>query len=748
MTTPKSTTDRCCWVHEWKEMRGAKGWWHSFELPDGTRIDGVHEVPVLKQRIAQFPIPENLQGRRVLDIGAWDGWFSFEMERRGAEVMAIDNWDNPRFRQIHGVLDSRVEYRQLDMYQLTPDRIGRFDIVLFMGVLYHLKHPLLALERVCALTTGMAAVESFVLRDRHRPDEDVEKVPVMEFYETDEFGGQTDNWIGPSLPCLLALCRTAGFARVELQRATDYGVAVACYRKWESPASHGGNAPTLIRVEHNTKPAIHFDSHADEYVSAWLTCGENNLDLNRVKPDVGGYGVRPIFVGHAEDGSWQANFKLPPGLEPGWHEVTVRLDTGPASNAKRIAVDLPVEDSAVLSSSRTAGEAQTLDRKPMNVQKVVSEIHARIRKEENPESRSSQDSYELAALRSVYERLYLNRNAVGKMPPSPDTLRAKIGAYLVRVVQRCLFWYTPQILQFQNDAISAFDSVCDLLSRQSERTAALGRDVHKLRREILDNTCDLISRQSERIASLEQELHELRREVANLKVRPDTGNVEPGLPNAFQFALQDRFRGSETDAAGKLQIYLETLKPLLPTLPRAQWLDIGCGRGEWIEAVSKLGYRVLGLDSNLASVLHCREKHLNVEERDALSYLRTLGDASVAVITAFHVVEHWPIHYLLALVEEVVRVLQPGGLLIIETPNPANLLIESTSFWNDPTHHRPIPMRLLEFVYEYFELTVMKRLELNPFPQDHRFAFDELSVVHRLNDYFYGPQDYALIGRR
>src|SRR5581483_10221557 len=102
------------------------------------------------------------------------------------------------------MLSSRVEYRQMDIYELTPESVGRFDIVLFMGVLYHLKHPLLALERVCALTTEMAAVDSFILREDHRPGENVETRPVMEFYETGEMGGQTDNWVGPSLPCLMA----------------------------------------------------------------------------------------------------------------------------------------------------------------------------------------------------------------------------------------------------------------------------------------------------------------------------------------------------------------------------------------------------------------------------------------------------------------------------------------------------------------------------------------------------------------
>src|SRR6202046_5001162 len=141
------------------------GWYHSMELPDGRVIAGFQSIERLRARIAQFHIPGDLRGKRVLDIGAWDGWFSFEMERRGAEVLAIDNWDNPRFHQARAMLNSRVEYRQMDMYELTPERVGRFDIVLFLGVLYHLKHPLLALERVCALATGLAAVGSLLLRE-------------------------------------------------------------------------------------------------------------------------------------------------------------------------------------------------------------------------------------------------------------------------------------------------------------------------------------------------------------------------------------------------------------------------------------------------------------------------------------------------------------------------------------------------------------------------------------------------------
>jgi tRNA (mo5U34)-methyltransferase len=331
------------YVPAWQRKLDAGGWWHSFDLPDGRHIEGVSTLTDLRERIGKFPIPEDLRGFRVLDIGAWDGWFSFEMERRGAEVLAIDCWDNPRFRQIHAALNSRVDYREMDFYDLTPETVGRFDIVLFMGVLYHLKHPLLALERVCALTTNMAVVDSFVLRERHRPGENVENRPVMEFYESDEFGGQRDNWCGPSLPCLIAMCRTAGFARVEHRANLTNSACIACYRKWEPAPMKASAAPELIDAYHHTTFGINFASKRDEYLTIFFRTRGAEPTMDTVQPQVGEYGVRPYYVEKRQSGAWQANFKLPPGMAPGWHDVTVRMN-GAISNPKRIAVDVPLPE--------------------------------------------------------------------------------------------------------------------------------------------------------------------------------------------------------------------------------------------------------------------------------------------------------------------------------------------------------------------------------------------------------------------
>ncbi|MDX2182037.1 MAG: methyltransferase domain-containing protein [Bryobacteraceae bacterium] len=326
-------------VDSWRERHARTGWWHSFEFPDGTRIDGACDLAGLRDRIGQFPIPDDLRGKRALDIGTWDGWFAFELERRGAQVVAVDTWDNPNFREAHTRLGSRVEYLQADVYELSPDVHGRFDIVLFMGVLYHLKHPLLALERVCALSTDFVAVDSYILRPELVDGTRWADRPMMEFYETTEFGGQIDNWCAPNLAGLMALCRTAGFARVELRSVIEFSACVACHRRWEPP-SHDTAAPRLAGVTHDVNFGINFRSLRDEMATIFFDHPEETLSIDDVKPSVGGLGVRPVYVAKTENG-WQANFKVPPGLAPGWHEVEVRVNGGPPGGGHRIAVDLP-----------------------------------------------------------------------------------------------------------------------------------------------------------------------------------------------------------------------------------------------------------------------------------------------------------------------------------------------------------------------------------------------------------------------
>src|SRR5215469_9058510 len=292
---PENPSDAFAYVQTWHDALQQTGWWHSFELPGGRLIQGVSTLSAQKLRIGQFPIPEDLRGKRVLDIGTWDGWFAMEMERRGAEVVAIDRWENPRFYEIHDLLGSRVDYQQMSVYDLDPNRIGRFDVVLFMGVLYHLKHPLLALERVCSVAKDLVAVESFVLKDRHRPGFGIESHPLMEFYEIDEFGGQFDNWVAPTVPCLLAFCRSAGFARVKLNNLHEYGAAVSCYRKWTPPGLANAESIKLVAAFHSDNHGLNFQAgSSDEYLGCWVVAEGVIPTRETVQPEVGGYGVTAV----------------------------------------------------------------------------------------------------------------------------------------------------------------------------------------------------------------------------------------------------------------------------------------------------------------------------------------------------------------------------------------------------------------------------------------------------------------------
>lgn len=329
----RSDADASANVRRWRSQFYQTGWWHSFELPDGRKIDGVNDIESLKRRLSIFPIPDNLTGKRVLDIGAWDGWFSFELERRGADVVAVDNVESANFLYLHRELRSKIDYRIMDVYELTPEKLGQFDIVLFLGVLYHLKHPLLALERICALTREFAAVGSYTSPDSGPP--------TMEFYENDELGGQFDNWVGPNPACLLAMCRTAGFARVDLLDIMEHGTSVGCYRHFLQPASTDSAAPVLDACVHTTRLGIDYSSRRDDYASCWFRCDAAILDRDSVQIRVGPFDALPVSVGKYGE-SWQANFKIPPGLEPGWHQARVRMTSTPWSGPVRIAVDVPL----------------------------------------------------------------------------------------------------------------------------------------------------------------------------------------------------------------------------------------------------------------------------------------------------------------------------------------------------------------------------------------------------------------------
>jgi tRNA (mo5U34)-methyltransferase len=299
----------------------------------------------MRQRLTYFPIPEDLRGKRVLDIGAWDGWFSFEMERRGADVVALDFVTTPQFVEAKRLIGSKVETVNGDICKISHKDLGYFDIVLFMGVLYHVKHPVLALENVCSMTRELACIESYTTDQ----GEDLTVMPTLEFYEGLELRGQFDNWCGPNVACMLAMTRAAGFAGVEFTGAFEGRSHVVARRKWTSNPGEG-KAPRILAAENSVNREKRFSIDDDDYVSIWFK-GAPDLTCETVFVEIGPYAARPVTLYATGSDGWVAGCKLSPGLEPGWHDVRLRTPGTAFSNAVRIAVDVAVEDPAAKQGS-------------------------------------------------------------------------------------------------------------------------------------------------------------------------------------------------------------------------------------------------------------------------------------------------------------------------------------------------------------------------------------------------------------
>ena len=305
--------------------------YHSLELKDGTVIPGIIPVANLKARLDRYPLPEDLRGKRVLDIGAASGWNSFECERRGAEVVAIDCVEYDELVAVKRLRESKIEYVVADVEEIVPERFGFFDYVLFFGVFYHLRHPLLALENVCSVTRGLAFIESYVI--------DAAPDPArchMEFYETDELGGQIDNWCGPTTQCLIAMTRSAGFPRVEFLYEDSRRGGLVAHRRWAPvrPLA-GAKPPFLCSAVNNRHNDIVFQPRKDEYmVLAFLS--DEQLANDDVLVEIDEYGIPAIFLVHHEAGYWQVNVKVPPGISPGDHNVRVGTKAGGFSDPVKI----------------------------------------------------------------------------------------------------------------------------------------------------------------------------------------------------------------------------------------------------------------------------------------------------------------------------------------------------------------------------------------------------------------------------
>ena len=189
-------------------------WFHRIDLGNGVVTPGFDDTPT---KLGQIRLPADLSGKTVLDIGAWDGFFSFEAERRGARrVVALDGgvWKvgeigKSGFEFARGVLDSRVEDIELEVSQISIERLGgQFDLVLFLGVLYHLPDPISSFLKVASVAAHDIIVETHVDMIEH-------KEPAIAFYPFDECAKDPSNWCGPNQAAVEGMLKLAGFKTIK-----------------------------------------------------------------------------------------------------------------------------------------------------------------------------------------------------------------------------------------------------------------------------------------------------------------------------------------------------------------------------------------------------------------------------------------------------------------------------------------------------------------------------------------------------
>ncbi len=217
-------------------------WFHSIRLPDGRVTDGRRPHRVLAAE-AEAVFPADLAGRSVLDIGAWDGFFSFEAERRGAgDVLATDHfcWSGPGwgtkagFDHAHAALASRVRAKDVDVFALDPEVEGRFDLVLFLGVLYHLRDPFGGLARAAAMARDTLVVETVTALD-HLAE------PALRHFPGRSLDDDPTNHFAPNTAALGSMLRELGFREVAIRPHP----LIRRKRRWLRPAP-----PTLRHIAH------------------------------------------------------------------------------------------------------------------------------------------------------------------------------------------------------------------------------------------------------------------------------------------------------------------------------------------------------------------------------------------------------------------------------------------------------------------------------------------------------------------
>lgn len=363
-------------------------------------------------------------------------------------------------------------------------------------------------------------------------------------------------------------------------------------------------------------------------------------------------------------------------------------------------------------------------------------------------------------LQEISSILFINSN------PVLTSSRPVIGRVIVfvkrairKLVRGFLGWFYLPIIHQQNQINSR---LFQLITREKE-LLAVQRDV--LVQEIgrtAQEQRQLAQRLDEQAQQQDEQSRQQKDRADHMQILLDAHEKHiddiinlPTNDDQFYHDFEERFRGSFEMICDRVSYYIPIVKEHIPDFANARFVDIGSGRGEWMEVIRANGAKdYIGVDPNDIQNDVARSHGHQAVAMDGVAYLESLEDESVDVVSSFQVIEHLPMSAIVRLMEESLRVLKKGGIILFETNNPQNLTVGSASFYLDPFHKRPLEPNLIAFIAEYSGFKQVDIIRANahahslPVQPSAEYPADGtlLERVNTLSWTVFGPQDYAILG--
>ena len=360
-------------------------------------------------------------------------------------------------------------------------------------------------------------------------------------------------------------------------------------------------------------------------------------------------------------------------------------------------------------------------------------------------------------------------------PPHPDSLKLKSTPiqivephprFFIRIIRKLnqFGWQSPKMIYLRLASIPKWGYPLRLIKdlfllpklRQRIQETNNMLESHfvvlnqRIDTELWPRHEEKIREMNSRISETLNHLKQIDKKIGNPKldsIQHAQENFDQNWLDQFYVDFENKFRGSTEEIMRKQSTYVNYLKKSKVNFESYPVLDIGCGRGEWLQMLKKEKIKAKGIDLNQIMIETCQSSGLDVQEQNAIDFLNTLEAESIGAITGFHIVEHLQFPVLVHLFDECLRVLTSDGIAIFETPNPENLMVGSCNFYTDPTHRNPIPPHTLSFMLSqrgFTETTVLRLSSPVSIPERLNVATELQEILES----YYKEQDYAIIAKK